>query len=90
MMQNCNILTVTEHHSHVCYLITKPPHHLHHSTIITLGWCRQYMYVNGNCWYRQATTAVHSKHIIVTVTQMLFWEYCGSGPRIPNDWCRKV
>jgi len=30
------------------------------------------MYVNGNCWYRQATTAVHSKHIIITVTQMLF------------------
>jgi hypothetical protein len=30
------------------------------------------MYVNGNCWYRQASTAVHSKHIIVTVNEMLF------------------
>jgi len=71
-MQNYTILTIAEHHSHVCHLITKPPHHLHHSAIIILGWCGQYMCVNGNCWYRQATTAVRSKHIIFTVTQVLF------------------
>ena len=77
MTQNYTILTAVEHHSHVCHLISKPPHHPHHSTIIHT-WlmcgniCMLMVMVN-----RQVTTVIQSKHIMLLLLH--YFSYACSG-----------